>query len=309
MLGVDFVPPTSFHARPAEGPDVKRGRRGPLENRAFLRRAFHAVPPLTSPKGELVNAVHGFTSMLFKAWRDLKPRYVIATFDYSSQTFRKAKFADYKATRGPAPEGLAPQFPRIFELLDCMSIPIYQLEGYEADDLLGTLSKQTEAEKLEIQFICGNANALEAIADNSCDLVVAAMSLMDVEDYLGAVREIRRVLCNGGSLLMSITHPCFTPRIAEWERHPDDRHQLLFFKVDRYFNREVWEDKITKEFSAPVLRRHRPLQDYVEVLLREGFLLREFCEAEPTADELRKSDRFRKLTRIPYFLFMRWEKS
>jgi ubiquinone/menaquinone biosynthesis C-methylase UbiE len=178
-----------------------------------------------------------------------------------------------------------------------------------SETLVRIARERAEAEKLDVQFICANANALETIADNSCDLVVAAMSLMDVEDYAGAVREIRRVLCNGGSLLMSITHPCFSGRIAEWERDPDDKHHLLFFKVDHYFDREVWEDKITREFSAPVLRRHRPLQDYVQVLLREGFLLRDFCEAEPTVDELRKSDRFRKLTRVPYFLFMRWEKS
>ena len=80
-------------------------------------------------------------------------------------------------------------------------------------------------------------------------------------------------------------------------------------KVGRYFDREIWEDKITGEFSAPVLHRHRPFEDYVQVLLREQFLLRDLREAEPTADELKKSYRFRKLTRIPYFLFMRWEKS
>jgi len=83
----------------------------------------------------------------------------------------------------------------------------------------------------------------------------------------------------------------------------------LFFKVDHYFDRVAWEDMITIQFSAPVLRRHRPLQDYVQVLLREGLLLRDLSEAEPTPDELTKSDRFRKLTRIPYFIFMRWEKA
>ena len=181
--------------------------------------------------------------------------------------------------------------------------------GVDGSETLVRIARErAAAEKLDVQFICANANALHSLADNSCDFVVAAMSLMDVEDYLGAVREVRRTLGHGGSLLMSITHPCFTARVAEWERHPDDRHRLLFFKVDRYFEREVWEDKITKEFSAPVLRRHRPLQDYLQGLLGEGFLLREFSEAEPTADELKKSDRFRKLTRIPYFLFMRWEK-
>ena len=178
-----------------------------------------------------------------------------------------------------------------------------------SDNLIQIARERAEAEQLEIQFICANANALDTIPDNSFDLVIAAMSLMDVEDYPGAVREVRRVLCNGGSLLMSITHPCFSARISQWERPSDNKHELLFFKVDNYFDREVWEDKITKEFSAAVLRRHRPLEDYIQVLLREGLLLRELSEAEPTEDELKKSYRFRKLTRIPYFLFMRWEKS
>jgi len=138
-----------------------------IDGHALVFRAFHAVPPLTSPKGELVNAVHGFTSMLFKAWRDLKPRYVIATFDYSSKTFRKAKFADYKATRGPAPEGLAHQFPIIFDLLNCMSIPIFQLEGFEADDLLGTLSKQAEEQKLETVILTGDMDALQLVSPHT----------------------------------------------------------------------------------------------------------------------------------------------
>ena len=178
-----------------------------------------------------------------------------------------------------------------------------------SETLIRIARERAAAENLDVPFICANANALDAIADNSADLVVAAMSLMDIEDYAGAVREVNRVLCNGGSLLMSITHPCFSARTSEWERPPDNRHHLLFFKVDNYFDRETWEDKITRDFSAPVLRRHRPLQDYVQVLLREEFRLRDFSEAEPTANELEKSDRFRKLTRIPYFLFMRWEKS
>lgn len=182
--------------------------------------------------------------------------------------------------------------------------------GVDGSETLIRIARERAAsENVDVQFICANANALNTIAANDFDIVVAAMSLMDVEDYPGAVREIRRVLRSGGSLLMSIMHPCFSPRTAAWERDPNDRHDLLFFKVDHYFDREIWEDKVTREFSAPVLRRHRPLQDYVQVLLREGFLLRAFSEAEPTAEELTKSHRFRKLTRIPYFLFMTWEKT
>src|SRR5918911_3944581 len=135
-----------------------------IDGHALVFRAFHAVPPLTSPKGELVNAVHGFTSMLFKAWRDLKPRYVTATFDYSSKTFRKARYADYKATRGAPPDGLAHQFPHIFNLLDCMNIPVYSLEGYEADDLLGTLSLQAEQQQLDVVILTGDMDALQLVS-------------------------------------------------------------------------------------------------------------------------------------------------
>src|SRR3954463_7226449 len=135
-----------------------------IDGHALVFRAFYGVPNLTTPKGELVNAVHGFTSMLFKVWRELKPRYVIATFDYSSKTFRKAKFPDYKGTRGPAPDGLAPQFPHIFNLLDCMNIPVYSLEGFEADDLLGTLSLQAEERDLNIVILTGDMDALQLVS-------------------------------------------------------------------------------------------------------------------------------------------------
>jgi DNA polymerase-1 len=138
-----------------------------IDGHALVFRAFYGVPHLTSPKGELVNAVHGFTSMLFKAWRELKPRYVVATFDFSSQTFRKTKFADYKATRGPQPDGLGPQFPYIFKLLDCMNIPVHSIEGYEADDLLGTLSLQAEQEGLEVVILTGDMDALQLVSPHT----------------------------------------------------------------------------------------------------------------------------------------------
>jgi DNA polymerase-1 len=138
-----------------------------IDGHALVFRAFYGVPNLTSPKGELVNAVHGFTSMLFKAWRELKPRYVIATFDYSSKTFRKAKFPAYKATRGGPPEGLAPQFPHVFNLLDCMNIPVHSLEGYEADDLLGTLSLQAEKQGLEVVILTGDMDALQLVSPHT----------------------------------------------------------------------------------------------------------------------------------------------
>ncbi|HYK19757.1 MAG TPA: class I SAM-dependent methyltransferase, partial [Pyrinomonadaceae bacterium] len=184
-----------------------------------------------------------------------------------------------------------------------------QVVGVDGSErMIDIARRRAKEEELEVAFICANANALDMLVAESFDVVVAAMSLMDVEDYAGSVSEAHRVLRNSGSLVMSISHPCFTAPVSEWERDPKDRHELLYFKVDHYFQSKVWEEMITDRFSAPVLRRHRPLEDYMREPLRLGLVLRDFREPAPTADELNKSPRFRKITRIPYFLFMRWEK-
>ena len=175
--------------------------------------------------------------------------------------------------------------------------------------LIEIARERAKAERLSIEFICTNANSLHSIADSSFDFVLAAMSLMDVEDFEGAVAETHRVLTTGGSLVMSISHPCFTSPGSEWQRDAEDRHRLLYFKVGDYFERTAWMEKIAKPFRNPVVRRHRPLADYIQPLLRQGFFMRDFVEPVPTADELQKSVRFRKLIRVPYFLFMRWQKT
>ena len=134
-----------------------------IDGHALVFRAYHALPAFTSPKGELVNAVYGFTSMLFKAWRELKPRYVAAAFDTSSQTFRRASYEAYKGTRGPQPEGIGPQFGHVYRLLDAMNIPVFKLDGYEADDLLGALSAQAERQGLDVVILTGDMDALQLV--------------------------------------------------------------------------------------------------------------------------------------------------
>lgn len=133
------------------------------------------------------------------------------------------------------------------------------------------------------------------------------MTLMDMEDYPGAIREIARVLRPAGELIMSITHPCFQARVSRWIR--DERGQPMFFAVDYYFHRTAWEEHMAPEFTRTVLRRHRPLEDYMAAPLAAGLTLREFREPVPTDEDLKKSHRFWKLQRIPYFLFMRWAKA
>jgi 2-polyprenyl-3-methyl-5-hydroxy-6-metoxy-1,4-benzoquinol methylase len=176
-----------------------------------------------------------------------------------------------------------------------------------SERLIAVARERAAAEGLAATFLRANANALDAVASGSHDAVVAAMSLMDVEDLRGALREVHRVLVPGGELVMSITHPCFSAPVSEWVR--DDRRALLHFAVDRYLERTSWDSYITPSFRAPVVRRHRPLEDYMSIPLESGLILREFREPEASEEERQQSRRFAKLSRIPYFLFMRWQKA
>jgi ubiquinone/menaquinone biosynthesis C-methylase UbiE len=172
--------------------------------------------------------------------------------------------------------------------------------------LIDVARQRTRADGLDVRFVAANASALDGIGSGEFDVVVAAMSLMDVEDYAGAVAEAHRVLRGGGALVMSITHPCFSAPVSAWAR--DGSGDIEVFTVDRYFERAVWESPITARFRAPVLRRHRPLEDYMMAPLAAGFALEAFHEPGVTDEELRRSRRFRKLARIPYFLFLRWRR-
>ena len=159
---------------------------------------------------------------------------------------------------------------------------------------------------LKVNFLCANASRMPEAPSDSFDVAVASMSLMDVDDYEGAIAEIHRVLRPGGELLMSITHPCFQPRDARWEK--DWKGERKFFKVDNYFKEQSWEEMLAASFRQPVVRRHRTLQTYMAAPLKRGFVLLEYIEPVPTDDEIAKSERFRRLRRIPYFLFMSWAK-
>jgi ubiquinone/menaquinone biosynthesis C-methylase UbiE len=160
---------------------------------------------------------------------------------------------------------------------------------------------------LEIDCVCANASALTGLGSGAFDLVVASMVMMNVEDYDGAIREAYRVLAPGGALCMSITHPCFSAPVSDWVGGKGRVAQ--HFAVDRYFERIAWNDRIASTFRTPTLRRHRPLEDYMKGAIDAGFALRVFQEPMATGDDLRASARFEPMTRVPYFLFMRWGKA
>jgi len=139
-----------------------------LDSNALLHRAFHALPPLTTKKGEPTGAVYGFLLTLFKAIKDLKPAYIVACFDLALPTFRHQKFAEYKAKRPKTPEELKTQLPKIKEVLEVLKIPIFEKEGFEADDLIATISTKAAKnnKELEIYILSGDLDALQLINKN-----------------------------------------------------------------------------------------------------------------------------------------------
>jgi 5'-3' exonuclease len=135
-----------------------------VDGHAVFHRAYHALPPLTTSKGELVNAVFGFTSMLLRAIADIKPDYIAVTFDTAEPTFRHQEYTAYKAQRVAAPEELHEQMPRAKEVLNTLNIPIFELAGYEADDIIGTLVGQgSKVKDLETIIVTGDRDTLQLV--------------------------------------------------------------------------------------------------------------------------------------------------
>ncbi len=137
-----------------------------LDSNSLIYRAYFALinTPLTTSKGQLVNAVFGFWSIVLRGITDLQPDYVIAAFDLPAPTFRHEQYAEYKATRREMPDDLRDQFPIVREILGAFGVPIYQLEGFEADDLIATLVKQAESRDIATTIVSGDLDLLQLVS-------------------------------------------------------------------------------------------------------------------------------------------------
>lgn len=135
-----------------------------VDANALLHRAFHALPPLTTKKGEQTGAVYGFLLTLFKAIKDLKPEYIVSCFDTAAPTFRHTKFEEYKAQRPKTPEDLSQQIPKIKEILKTFNIPIFEKDGFEADDLIATIAKKDG--QLDTYILSGDLDTLQLVDGN-----------------------------------------------------------------------------------------------------------------------------------------------
>jgi len=138
-----------------------------LDSNSIIHRAYHALPPLTTKKGELINAVYGFLLVFLKAIKDFQPDYIAACFDFPAPTFRHKKYKEYKAKRPPAPEELYQQIPKVKKILENFNVPIFEKEGFEADDIIGTIAhlapKRQVLPKVETIILSGDLDTLQLI--------------------------------------------------------------------------------------------------------------------------------------------------
>ncbi len=132
-----------------------------VDGNALIHRSFHALPPLTKKDGTPVNAVYGFTTVLLKMFKELKPTHVVVCFDRREKTFRHEEFADYKATRVKAPQELYDQIPFVKEVVERFNIPVFEKAGYEADDLIGTITKK--ARGIPKVIVTGDMDTLQLV--------------------------------------------------------------------------------------------------------------------------------------------------
>ncbi|HEX9989033.1 MAG TPA: DNA polymerase I [Chloroflexia bacterium] len=148
-------------------PDGSTGEKLVLvDGHALAYRAYHALPAdLRTSRGEATNAILGFTQMLLDTLRNQVPDYIVITFD-KGRTFRHEEFTDYKAQRGAMPEDLRGQFARIRQIIEAMGMPIVELAGYEADDLIGTLSRQAEQQGLETYILTADTDQHQLVTDH-----------------------------------------------------------------------------------------------------------------------------------------------
>lgn len=137
-----------------------------IDGHSILNRAFYGLPDLTNSQGQHTGAVYGFLNILFRILEEEKPQYLAVAFDLHAPTFRHQMYDAYKGTRKAMPQELREQVPLMKEVLGAMEIPIVTLEGYEADDLLGTLGRQSEEKGMEVTILSGDRDLLQLATDH-----------------------------------------------------------------------------------------------------------------------------------------------
>ncbi len=161
-----------------------------IDGHALVHRSYHALPPLMSPEGVLVNGVYGFALVFLKMIRELQPDYLVATFDMAAPTFRREQYKEYKATRRKMPDNFYEQIEMVHQFLRAFSVPILEKEGYEADDIIGTICQKVRDSKLQVFILTGDLDALQLV-NNQVNVYTLRQGLRDQIIYTPAKVEER----------------------------------------------------------------------------------------------------------------------
>jgi len=164
---------------------IKKERLILLDSHAIIHRAYHALPEFINSRGEPTGAIYGLATMLFKIITELKPDYIIACFDLPKKTFRHEAYENYKAGRAKADEALVAQLISSRNFFKALSIPIYECEGFEADDLLGTITEQLKNKKVEVDIIIasGDMDTLQLVDDDLVQVYTLKKGINDTILY------------------------------------------------------------------------------------------------------------------------------
>ena len=155
-----------------------------IDGHSILNRAFFGIPDLTNSEGLHTNAVYGFLNILFKILEEEKPNYLMVAFDLSAPTFRHKMYDAYKGTRKPMADELRQQVPVMKEMLAAMGVPVVTKEGYEADDILGTLAKRCEEAGMEVSIVSGDRDLLQLATDHiKIRIPKTKKTGTEIEDY------------------------------------------------------------------------------------------------------------------------------
>ena len=158
-----------------------------IDGHSILNRAFFGLPDLTNSEGLHTNAVYGFLNILFKILEEEKPDYLTVAFDVHAPTFRHKMFDAYKGTRSPMDDALRQQVPLMKEMLTAMGVRIVEMEGYEADDILGTIAGMGEREGMDVSVVSGDRDLLQLATDHvKIRIPKTKKTGTEIEDYLAA---------------------------------------------------------------------------------------------------------------------------
>lgn len=158
-----------------------------IDGHSILNRAFYGLPDLTNSAGLHTNAVYGFLNILFKILEEEKPDYLTVAFDVHAPTFRHKMYAEYKGTRKPMAEELRQQVPVMKEVLKAMGVVIVEREGYEADDILGTIARRSEAAGLSVSLVSGDRDLLQLATEHiKIRIPKTKRTGTEIEDYYAA---------------------------------------------------------------------------------------------------------------------------